>query len=289
MSPAFDPGRLLDWRIAPVEREFTRKDTILYALGIGVGADPCDAGQLRFVTEEGLLALPSFPTALAYPALWYAAPGTGVDLAHVVHAELGFENSGPFPVEGRVRGETRVTAVVDKGPSVGALLATECLVRDLATGQVVSRIVSSSMARNLGGFSEDRVASAGPSTAPPARPADRSLEIATLPQAALIYRLSGDLNPLHADPRRAREAGFDRPILHGRCTFGIAAWALVRLYCPEAPARLARMHARFSQPVFPGDTLCVESWDEGDRILFRVRVPARGKGVLSHGVAAVRN
>ena len=289
MPPAFDPARLLDWRIPPVERGFTRKDTILYALGIGAGADPCDAGQLRFVTEEGLLALPSFPTALAYPALWYAEPGTGVDLAHVVHAELGFENSGAFPVEGRVRGETRVTAVVDKGASVGALLATECLVRDLATGQVVSRIESSSMARNLGGFAEGRPRTTAVSAPPPARPAERSLEITTLPQAALVYRLSGDLNPLHADPRRARQAGFDRPILHGRCTFGIAAWALVRLYCPEAPARLARIHARFSQPVFPGETLCVETWDEGDRILFRVRVPARDKAVLSHGVAAVRN
>ena len=288
MPPVFDPARLLDWRIAPVEREFTRKDTILYALGIGVGADPCDPDPLRFVTEEELIALPSFATALAYPALWYAEPGTGVDLAHVVHAELGFENEGPFPVEGRVRGETRVTEVVDKGPSVGALLATECLVRDLATGQVASRIVSSSMARNLGGFSEGRPSGTA-AAAPPARPADHSLEIATLPQAALIYRLSGDLNPLHADPRRARQAGFDRPILHGRCTFGIAAWALVRLYCPEAPARLARMHARFSQPVFPGDTLRVESWDEADRILFRVRVPARDKVVLAHGVAAVRN
>ena len=287
---AFDPARLLEWRIPPVERGFTRKDTILYALGLGVGSDPCDAGQLRFVTEEGLLALPSFATALAYPALWYAEPGTGVDLAHVVHAELGFENDGPFPVEGRVRGETRVTGVVDKGPSVGALLATECLVRDVATGRVASRIVSSSMARNLGGFGPaPKKAVAAASPAPPARPADRSLEITTLPQAALIYRLSGDLNPLHADPRRAREAGFPRPILHGRCTFGIAAWALVRLYCPEAPARLARMHARFSQPVYPGDTLRLQAWEEGDRILFRVGVPARDQVVLAHGVAGLRD
>lgn len=286
---AFDPARLLEWRIPPVERGFTRKDTILYALGLGVGSDPCDAGQLRFVTEDALLALPSFATALAYPALWYAEPGTGVDLAHVVHAELGFENDGAFPVEGRVRGETRVTGVVDKGSSVGALLATECLVRDIATGRVASRIVSSSMARNLGGFGSAPKAVAAASAAPPARPADRGLEITTLPQAALIYRLSGDLNPLHADPRRAREAGFPRPILHGRCTFGIAAWALVRLYCPEAPARLARMHARFSQPVYPGDTLRVQAWEEGDRILFRVGVPARDQVVLANGVAGLRD
>lgn len=286
----FDLQRLLHWQIPAVRRDFERRDTILYALGVGVGADPCDEAQLRFVLEDRLEALPSLFTALAYPALWYAMEGTGVDIAHVVHAELGFENLSALPVEGAVQGSTRVVGVRDKGTALGALLDTACDVTDLATGVAITRITSSSLARNLGGMGSAQAAGAHPPSSVPApqRPPDLSLDIRTLPQAALMYRLSGDPNPLHSDPQTALRAGFPRPILHGRCTFGIAAWALTRMFCNESPEHLVAMSARFSRPVFPGEVLRLDAWREGDSVAFQAVVPQRAQQVLTHGKARLK-
>lgn len=286
MSGAFDAPRLRRWRIPDTARRYTRQDTMLYALGIGLGGDPRSADELRFVYEKELQALPSFATVLAYPFLWYAEPGTGVDLLNVVHAEMGFENHAPIPVEGVVRGETRVTAVEDKGAQVGALLTTRCEIYDSTRGVLVSTLHSASLARAHGGFE------AAPRPASSARPLpdrapDAACDIATLPQAALIYRLSGDLNPLHADPEVAERAGFPGPILHGRCTFGVAAWALLRLCCGYDAQRLKRMRCRFSSPVFPGETVRTEIWREGAGVHFRATVPLRGAVVLSHGEAEI--
>lgn len=284
----FDAQRLRAWAIPELSRTFSRRDTILYALGVGLGADPCSADELRFVCEDGLCALPSFGTVLAYPFLWYAQPGTGVDLAHVVHAEMGFENHAPLPVEGEVVGRTRVTSVQDKGAQVGALLVTSCEIRQAGSDELVCTLYSSSLARSLGGFEgPDATRVSVPPWVQPQRPPDRVCDIPTLPQAALIYRLSGDANPLHADPAQARRAGFPGPLLHGRCTFGIAAWALMRLCGGYDPARLRAMRARFSSPVFPGETLRTEVWQDGASVLFRVCVPARDVVVLSHGIATV--
>lgn len=285
---AFDAQRLRDWQIPEVSRNFSRRDTLLYALGIGLGADPSSEDELRFVLEDRLCALPSFGTVLAYPFLWYAQEGTGVDLAHVVHAEMGFENHAPLPVEGRVVGRTHVTAVQDKGAQVGALLVTSCDIHEVESGAPICTLHSASLARTLGGF-EDPQTPRAPSApwSVPQRGPDLVCDIPTLPQAALIYRLSGDANPLHADPAQARRAGFDGPLLHGRCTFGIAAWALMRLCCCYEPARLRAMRARFSSPVYPGETLRTEVWQDGETVLFRVRVAARDTVVLSHGTASV--
>lgn len=284
----FDAQRLRAWAIPEVSRTFSQRDTILYALGVGLGADPYSADELRFVTEDGLCALPSFGTVLAYPFLWYAQPGTGVDLTRVVHAEMGFENHAPLPVQGEVVGRTRVTAVQDKGADVGALLVTSCEIRHAGSGQPVCTLYSSSLARSLGGFEgPDAVRASAAPWVQPQRPPDQVCDIPTLPQAALIYRLSGDANPLHADPEHARRAGFPGPLLHGRCTFGIAAWALMRLVCHYDPTRLVAMRARFSSPVFPGETLRTEVWQDRSSVLFRVRVPARDVVVLSHGTATV--
>ncbi len=288
LTMAFDAQRLRSWAIPDVTRTFTRRDTLLYALGIGLGADPCNADELRFVLEDRLCALPSFGTVLAYPFLWYAQAGTGVDLAHVVHAEMGFENHGPLPVEGQVVGRTRVTAVQDKGAEVGALLVTACEIRDAVRDAPVCTLHSASLVRSLGGFegTEAPRTSAAPWNLPQ-RPPDQVCDIPTLPQSALIYRLSGDANPLHADPEQARRAGFPGPLLHGRCTFGIAAWALMRMCCGYDPARLVSMRARFSRPVYPGETLRTEVWQDGASVMFRTRVPAREVVVLSHGTATV--
>ncbi|MES2635155.1 MAG: MaoC/PaaZ C-terminal domain-containing protein [Pseudomonadota bacterium] len=285
MTP-FDAQRLRAWNIPDVSRTFTSRDTILYALGVGLGADPCSADELRFVYEDRLQALPSFGTVLAYPFLWYAEPGTGVDLAHVVQAEMGFENHATLPVEGSVVGRTRVTAVQDKGADVGALLVTSCEVSHIGSHAPICTLYSSSLARSHGGF-EQQLPKSVKVPQPDERSPDATCDIPTLPQAALIYRLSGDANPLHADPAQARLAGFPRPLLHGRCTFAVAAWALLRLCCGYDPRRLLRMRARFSSPVYPGEIIRTEVWQDGPSVRFRALVPARGVVVLSHGTAGV--
>ncbi|MBV7483334.1 MaoC/PaaZ C-terminal domain-containing protein [Bordetella sp. BOR01] len=287
MNESFDAGRLRSWVIPDVVRVYSKQDTMLYALGIGLGADPLSADELQFVYERNLQALPSFPTALAYPFLWYAQPGIGIDLVNVVHAEMGFHNHAPVPIEGKVCGTTRVTAIQDKGARVGALLCTRCEIVDTASGTLVSTLHSASLARANGGF--EGTARHAPFQPPfPARQPDKVCDTATLPQAALIYRLSGDPNPLHVEPAVAAKAGFARPILHGRCTFGVAAWALMRLCAGYDPRRLTRMHCRFSSPVFPGEVIRTEVWQDGSEVRFRAIVQERDNiVVLSHGRAQV--
>ncbi len=287
MSVIFDAERLRNWSIPDVRRSYSKLDTMLYALGVGLGSDPQSVEQLRFVYEQNLQALPSFPTVLGYPFLWYAEPGTGIDLLNVVHAEMGFENHSTVPVEGTVRSVTRIIDVEDKGARVGALLSTRCEIFDTASGALISTLHSASLARANGGFepTPGRRPSAG---RPPEREPDAACNIATLPQAALIYRLSGDFNPLHADPKVAGKVGLPGPLLHGRCTFGIAAWALMQLCCGYDAQRLKRMCCRFSSPVFPGDVIRTEIWENGPDIRFRCCVPQRGGAVvLSHGQAEI--
>lgn len=283
---AIDYKTLRHWPIPDIERTYTARDTILYALGLGLGEDPTDESQLRFLLEDRLEALPSMSIVLAYPCVWFSDPGTGVNFTKVVHAEQHFVIHRPLPVAASVIGKTKVTGVYDKGPQVGALLRTECQVIDKSDGSLLCSITSSSMARGDGGFGGGDVLEKVPYSEPEGPP-DAVCDIATLPQAALIYRLSGDENPLHSDPRRAHEAGYPRPILHGRCSFGIAAWALLKHCCDYQPARLKSMSVRFSGPVFPGETLRTEIWQSGNSVQFRTSVVERGTTVMTHGLAEI--
>lgn len=283
---AIDYDTLRHWPIPDIERTYTARDTILYALGLGFGQDPCDEEQLRFVLEDRLEALPSMALVLAYPPVWFSAPGTGVDFTRVVHAEMRFVNHRPLPAAATVVGKTRVTGLFDKGPKVGALMRTACEVYDRADDSLLCSLTSASMARGDGGFGGGDPQEKEVYFAPEGQP-DAVCDIKTIPQAALIYRLSGDDNPLHSDPRRAHQAGFKQPILHGRCSFGIAAWALLKHCCGYQPARLKSMSLRFSSPVFPGETLRTEIWQEGGEVRFRTLVLERGNVALSHGKAQV--
>jgi len=283
---AIDYQILRRWPIPDVVRSHTARDTVLYALGLGLGQDPCDEDQLRFVLEDRLLALPSMAVVLAYPCVWFSDPATGVNFTKVVHAELSFVNHRPLPVAANVVGKTRLTGIFDKGPRVGALLQTQSEVFDQSDGSLLCSITSASMARDDGGFGGGDVAEKKVWIEPDRAPTAVS-EIRTIPQAALIYRLSGDDNPLHSDPGRAREAGYGRPILHGRCSFGIAAWAILKHCCGYAPERFKSMSARFSSPVFPGETLRTEIWQDGGSVQFRTSVVERGAIALTHGSATV--
>jgi acyl dehydratase len=281
-----DYDKLINWKIPEVEHQYTKRDTILYALGVGLGADPCDANQLKFVYEQNLQALPTMAIVLGYPGPWYAHPDTGITRSHVVHGEQSFAIRQPLPAEGAIVGLTKIAGVIDKGKDKGALVITDCTVRDKASGDTLCTLTSTSFCRADGGFG-------GPSgpVKPvhpiPDTPPDAVCDLPTLPQAALIYRLSGDYNPLHADPAYARKAGFMMPILHGRCTFSVAGHAILKTCCGYDPARFRTMAGRFSSPVYPGETIRTEIWRDGNIVSFRSSVPARGVTVLNNGRAEI--
>jgi len=281
-----DYEKLINWKIPEVAQQFTRRDTMLYALGVGLGADPCDASELKFVYEQNLQALPTMAIILGYPGPWHAHPDTGITRSHVVHGEQSFVIHRPLPVEGEIAGLTKVTGVVDKGKDKGALVMTECTVRDKAGGNTLCTLTSTSFCRADGGFGGP----SGPARTPhpiPATPPDAVCDLPTLPQAALIYRLSGDYNPLHAEPAAAQKAGYPRPILHGRCTFSVAGHAILKTCCGYDPARFRSMAGRFSSPVYPGETIRTEIWRNGSIVSFRSTVPARGVTVLNNGRAEI--
>jgi acyl dehydratase len=283
---AINYDRLANWDIPEVRQRLTKRDTMLYALGVGLGADPCDEHQLRYVYEDKLQALPTMAIILGYPGPWHAHGETGITRSHVVHGEQGFRIVRPLPVEGDVTGKTRVTGVVDKGKDKGALVMTENAVRD-ASGATVCMLTSTTFCRADGGFGGPDGPVNTPHPVPDTAP-QHVCDLPVLPQAALIYRLSGDYNPLHADPAYAKKAGFKMPILHGRCTFSIAGHAILKTLCGYDSARFVAMEGRFSSPVYPGEIIRTEMWRDGGVVSFRSTVPARGVTVLNNGRAEIK-
>ncbi len=283
---AIDYDKLLNRHFDEVRQTYTARDTILYALGVGVSMDPMDVAQLRFTYEEGLAALPTMAVVLATPGFWVKEPDTGVDWVKVLHGEQEMVIHQPLPAATTVTATTRVTGIVDKGADKGALILQERTVRDADSGAELATLTSTTFARGDGGFD-------GPTTGArevhrlPEREPDLSCDLPTLPQAALIYRLSGDYNPLHADPKVAMAAGFKAPILHGLCTLGIAGHAIVKTCCDYQPERFRSLKLRFSAPVYPGETIRTEMWRDGDVVSFRSRALERDVVVLNNGRAEV--
>jgi len=282
-----------NWPFPTVRQTYSEKATILYALALGYGSQPTDEAQLRFVYEDGLVAVPTMATVLCHPGLWISNPATGVDFKKVVNGEQRMTLHHPLPPAGSLRGETRVTDIIDKGAGKGALVITERRLFDDTSGALIATIEQVTMCRGDGGFSapapEGTARPAAAQAGDPQRTPDHVIDIQTLPQAALIYRLSADLNPLHADPAVARAAGFERPILHGLGSYGIAARAIVQSCCDNDPGRLAQLSARFSAPVYPGELIRTEIWMEGDGARYRCLVPQRDVVVISNGSAAFRS
>lgn len=282
---AIDYDRLMNRQFPLVEQRVTPKDCILFALGLGFGADPMDERQLRFVYEDGLLALPMQAVVMAYPGMWAREPDTGLDWVKILHGEQEIVLHDTLPVDGTVSGRTKITAIIDKGAGKGALLFSERTVTD-AAGKPLATLRQTTFARGDGGFGGP----SGPTPEPhrlPDRAPDEVCDIATLPQAALIYRLSGDYNPLHADPKVAKAAGFKAPILHGLGTLGVAGHAILKTCCDYDPARLRALKLRFSAPVYPGETIRTEMWRDGGVVSFRARVVERDVVVLNNGRAEV--
>lgn len=278
----FDAQELMEYAIPEAKQTLTPRDCMLYALGIGVGADPMDEDQLRFVYEQELRVMPSMANMLAHPGFWLKAAETRVDWRQILHGEQKFTIHKPLPVEGNLTGRTRITAIVDRGEGRGAYVYLERVVTDDDSGDVLCTLGQTTVARGDGGCGSIGEANRA-RRAIPVRDPDYVCDLPTLPQAALIYRLSGDYNPLHADPEVARSVGFDRPILHGLCTFGIAGHAILKSCCDYDPDRIRSTSVRFTAPVFPGETIRTEMWNMDDGLCFRSRTVEREAVVLGSG------
>jgi len=270
-------------RSEPERRSWTSKDSLLYALGVGAGAqDPAE--ELSFTTENSQdvtqRALPTQAVVLGMGGAGaYAAIGS-FNPAMLVHGEQSVSLARELPVAGEIETVTEVTGIYDKGS--GALVVTESTATSVADGQPLFTVSMGAFIRGEGGWGGDR----GPSSkfAAPEREPDHSVTYSTRTDQALLYRLSGDRNPLHSDPKFAAMAGFPKPILHGLCTYGFTGRALLHAVCEGDPARFRSMSGRFSSPVFPGEDLTVRVWvdDGGTSAVFQT-LGQDGRVVLDAG------
>lgn len=281
-----DCNKLLAFPPREIRQTLTKRDTILYALGVGAGIEAVDGQGLQFVYEDGLKALPTMAVVIAGPGFWQREPQYGITWQKVLHAEQSAIFHRPFPVEGEIVAQFVISEVYDKGAAKGALLYSKRSLYDASSGDLLTTVVQSSFLRGDGGFGGDAVNPRVPYAIPADRPPDHVQKLVTRPEQAMIYRLSGDYNPLHIDPEVARSVGFDRPILHGLCTYALAGRAVMAKLCGGDPARLKRLDVRFSSPVYPGETVEFDLWVTGPgSAAIRAKVPERKVVVLDNGYA----
>jgi len=267
---------------APVENTLTDSACMLYALSVGVGRDPMNVNELPYVYEEGLKVFPSMPVVLGHPGPWTADPKMGINRQMLVHGTQRLKIHRPLVPGVPFIASSRILELIDKGVDGGAIIIVERTLRERDSGQPLATIEAGTFCRADGGFGGPRQPS-HEFAAVPQRTPDITCEMPTDANQALYYRLNGDRNPLHASPSFAAKAGFPRPILHGLCTFGIAAHALIRH--GGRGSELRSIETRFSRPVFPGETVRFEMWNEPEGIAFRAKVEAREATVLDRGMA----
>ncbi len=258
---------------------YADRETMLYAIGIGMGRDPLDENELAYVFEAGragaphftLKTVPSMATVLARVPL---LKDCGYDYTKVVHGEQRLALHRPLPPEDELIADARVTEAYDKGAGKGAVIYTETAVRSAADGLPMFTLHSTTFARGDGGFGGPAGSGPTPHELPRRNP-DLSLTLETRTDQALLYRLSGDRNPLHADPELARRVGFKAPILHGLCTYGTACRAVLQTVAGYDHTKIAGFDVRFSAPVYPGESIATDMWVDGHTVSFRCRIPAR--------------
>jgi acyl dehydratase len=275
---------------APILQRYDIRDSALYALSLGIGADPLDEDELPFVYEgRGPLAVPSQCVTLCWPPFWHQEPATGISWRRILHGEQSFSLLRPLAVKGAVRAEHSILAVDDKGAERGVIVYTAHDLFDELTGEPLAHLRSAEFLRDDGGCG-------GFGAAPKlTRPLEDAAEPTTFcdfrtsRQAALLYRqASRDYMPIHADPDIAREAGFDHPISHGLNTFGLACRAVLKRFAPRRPEAIASMAVRFASPAFPGDTIRVEMFEVSGGLRFRARALEREVLVLDRGEVGFR-
>ena len=266
-----------------VEISYSDKDSILYSLGVGLGNDPMNMAELKYVYENSQVALPSMATNFQYhsPLLLKA----NINFILVVHGEQKLSFTNPLPVSGDFISNAKVIGCYDKGAGKGAVIDVETTINLKKDNTEICKLVSTTFARGDGGFG-------GPESPKseifrPEGDPDFVHEIKTKPDQALIFRLSGDFNPLHSDPNFAKTAGFEKPILHGMCTYGIACRSLLESVCEGDAKRLKKFDCRFSSPVYPGETIVTEMWKNGSKVYYQSKVKERDKIVIKNGVSEI--
>jgi len=278
--------KLLQFKFSELEYTAAPRDAMLYALGIGVGDRPEDARDLQFVYEKGLKMFPSQVNVICHPGGWLQDPQLEIDWVKLLHGEQVFEIHKPLEPGQTYTGRYKITGVLDKGPGKGALLFLRKELREKGSDTLVSTVGSTYFLRGDGGCGGTTTDAPAPHLLPERAP-DTSVTLSVLGRAALIYRLSGDYNPIHADPALARKAGFERPILHGLCSLGVATRAILQSCCDDQPERLRSLQLRFTSPVYPGETLITEVWRDGEVASFRARVAERDVVVMNNGRAHI--
>ncbi|KLI09827.1 3-alpha,7-alpha,12-alpha-trihydroxy-5-beta-cholest-24-enoyl-CoA hydratase [Mycolicibacterium conceptionense] len=281
-----DLDKALGAELEPIEFSWTSSDIQLYHLGLGAGADPMSARELSYLVDDTPQVLPTFGNvAVSFhmtepPKVQF--PGIDIELSKVLHASEAVSVPGPIPTSGTAKSVQRFTEIWDKGKA--AVIVSESTVTD-ESGKVLWTTKRSIFARGEGGFGGER----GPATSNelPDRAPDVEISLPTLPQQALLYRLCGDRNPLHSDPAFAAAAGFERPILHGLCTYGIGCKAIVDNLLDGDVAQVASYGARFAGVVIPGETLQANIWKEDGKFIGVLTAPSRDNAVVLSGVELV--
>ena len=295
--PIYYPD-ILQQRTEPRVFTYGDKDVMLYALGIGLGADPMNTKELPFVYESGLKVVPTAVTVLAAGGLGSRAvegaqpaypPGfriSEINYLMMLHGEQKIEIHKPLPITGTFTAEGRTVGAWDKGKDKGAVVVNETVWTDEA-GEKAVTLTGAMFARGDGGFGGPTEGAPVPHPVPTRAP-DVSVDMSTLPGQALLYRLNGDRNPLHADPAIAKAAGFERPILHGLCVFGLTCRAVIQELLDYDADQIVSHQVRFSSPVYPGETVTVDLWRDGKQVSFEARVKARNVTVIRNGLTVLR-
>ena len=281
-----DLEKALGAELAPSEGSWTRDDVILYHLGIGAGAGkPTDAKELEYTYEKSLKVLPSFGVVPVFGAVGGlgAVPGIDINFALVLHGEQEIELHRPLPVEAEIESQGRIAGIYDKGKA--ALVVIETVTSEKGGDKLFTNRFSI-FARGEGGFGGESGPRAG--NAAPEREPDLVVDSPTVSHQALLYRLSGDKNPLHADPEFAKLGGFDTPILHGLCSFGVVCKAVVDAALDGDVTRVGGYSARFAGVVFPGETIRTSVWREDGKLVISAGTLERDAPVISHSAITLR-
>jgi acyl dehydratase len=259
---------------------YTDRETMLYAIGIGMGRDPYDENELPYVFEKAeLKTVPTMATVLTRMAV---LKDSGFDYTKVVHGEQRLTLDRPLPAQAELVADARVTEAYDKGPGKGAVIYTETKVRSAADNKPMFTLNSTTFARGDGGFGGPAGSGPEPHVLPERKP-DLTVTLETRKDQALLYRLNGDRNPLHADPELAKRVGFPVPILHGLCTYGTACRAILQSVAKYDHRKITGFDVRFSSPVYPGESIATDMWIDGRIVSFRCRIPERNVTVINNG------
>ena len=280
-----DPSKALGAPLGESEYTWTRDDVILYHLGVGAGVPATDEGELEYTYEKNLKVLPSFGVIPVFGSMggMGSIEGLSFNFAMLLHGEQDITLHQPIPPEGTIESKGRVAELWDKGKACLCVLEVESTLKG---GEKLFTNRFGLFLRGEGGFGGEAGPKAG--NLRPERAPDGEIESPSLLQQALIYRLSGDKNPLHADPEIAKMAGFDKPIIHGLCSYGVVCKAVVDEVLGGDVSQVARYQARFRGVGFPGETYVTSYWREGDEILIEAKSKDRDAPIISNAAITLR-